>query len=289
MSKEQDLLDLEAVDSDLRLRAARSLTVKGNFEDVEVLRTSLRTESVPWVRAALLEAIEVLVADAAPGPAGPPFDPPGRSSESLYLDGLQLTTERVVHELRTVAGALRYWAKKEYGGYTGSKTEGQVERLRRCLDAIKTLGNTTDVATLAEVELASLVRDEVDVVESCGDLVQEIGPSPFMVLADKGALSLILRNALANATEAGSDVRVTWGSGSDDTWIAVLNRGSGLPVDVEPLFDFGTSTKGETHVGAGLAIVSHYALRLQGDVFLTDEADGSVKLEFRWPGIVRAD
>ena len=284
MTREQSLVDLGSTDGDLRLRAARSLATEGLFEDVDTLRAVLRTESVPWVRAALVAAIETLAVGQPSAVESPP-ESGGLGSESVYLDGLQLTTDRVVHELRSVTGALRYWAEKEYEAYVGSKTEGQVERLRRCLEAIETLGDAASVPTLAEFDLADLVLDEVAVVESSGGVVQAIGPRPFSVVGAKGALTLVVRNALANAIEAGSDIRINWGAGANDTWIAVLNRGTGLPVEVEPLFEFGSTTKAN-HVGAGLAIISHYAVSLRGVSSLTEEADGSVKLEFRWPGAI---
>jgi len=59
------------------------------------------------------------------------------------------------------------------------------------------------------------------------------------------------------------EVHVNWGDTPQEYWIAVFDRGSGLPVDPEAIVRFWISTK-VGHVGAGLAIVAQAAVAVGG-------------------------
>jgi len=117
--------------------------------------------------------------------------------------------------------------------------------------------------------------------------IQMIGPSTLPRPGRSGLLALVCemrmrkRDRGGRALGAGS-TRSTGADTHQEYWIAVFDRGSGLPVDPEALFDFGSSTK-VGHVGAGLAIVAQAAVAVGGEVSLTEEADRTTKFEFRWP------
>lgn len=292
MDRASALDRLEDPDSDVRLRAARALARSALPPDEAAIRRRRRVESVPWIRAALENAFARLTEN----PTGPP--PSASSSEdapdrediaSSYLGALQFATERVVHELRSVVGTLRYWAEKEYSGYSGSQTERQVDRLRRCLEAIDLLGKVSRSPAIDEFDLAQLIDDEAVAVTQIGARVTRVGTRPALVRGDSGVLALVLRNAMQNAAEAAGDspgeIHVNWGETRTEYWVAVFDRGPGLPREAEALFDFGSSTK-RHHVGAGLAIVAQAAIAVGGNVSLSEEADSTTKFEFRWPRIV---
>jgi len=286
MDREAAIEQLGASDADLRLRAARVLGQSARPADEAVIRARRRVESVPWIRAALEQALTHLSMERSDENVTSSREEPGESDLSAnYMAGLQLTTDRIVHELRSIVGTLRYWAQKEQPSYSGSETERQVERLRRCLEAIDVLGKVAHHPSFEHFDLAQLI-DEEAVALAEASTIQMIGRRPFLVRGDRGLLALVLRNAMRNGIEAAAhsvpEVHVNWGDTHQEYWIAVFDRGSGLPVDPEALFDFGSSTK-VGHVGAGLAIVAQAAVAVGGEVSLTEEADRTTKFEFRWP------
>ncbi len=289
MSRESALADLDDPSSDVRLRAARELVRSALPGDEPALRRRRRVESVPWVRAALELALSNLSSGGhLPEKAMPPSDEATDEPDfgAQYLEGLQLATDRIVHELRSIVGTLRYWAEKEHPSYAGSQTERQVDRLRRCLEAIDFLGEVARTPSTEEFDLGQLVDDEAAPIEAKGARVAKIGSRPFLVRGDTGVIALVLRNALQNSYEAAADetaeIHINWGETEVKYWFAVFDRGPGLPREPEALFDFGSSTKRD-HVGAGLAIVAQAAVALGGSVSLSEEADSTTKFEFRWP------
>lgn len=286
MTRDEALQALDSEDSDTRLRGARALGQLAEPTDLVKLRSRARAESVPWI----ISALERAIAQATKGPGVRQMLAVEELDDGLptaYLEGVRRTTDRLVHELRTIAGTLYYWAERELAdSYPASETRRQLQRLRECLDAVEQVGQAARAGTGDQFDIASLVGDEIAATEYKDESVGRIGPSPHLVWGERGTLALVLRNALKNAIEACSpskvEVHVTWGETPEEYWIAVFNRGSGLPDDAEPLFDFGRSTK-EGHVGAGLAIAAEAALAMGGTVALADQADGTTKFEFRWP------
>jgi signal transduction histidine kinase len=286
MDREEALDGLAAADSDMRLRAARTLARVAEPADEEVIRSRRRFEPVPWVRAALEQALARLASVDALGTVEPEDDEvPLPDPVRQYMVGLQVATDRIVHELRSIVGTLRYWAQKENPTYEGSQTERQIERLRQCLEAIDLLGKVATSPASDEFDLSQLIDDEAAGLGNSAGRIEKVGRTPYLVRGDIGIIRLVLRNALANAVEAAgpsSEVHVNWGETPEEYWLAIFDRGPGLPGDPEALFDFGSSTK-EDHVGAGLAIVAQAAVALAGKVALTEEADETTKFEFRWP------
>lgn len=288
MTRESALEQLNDPNSDVRLRAARELAALALEVDEPALRRRRRVESVPWVRAAIEGALASISSSPAAGSEEPISDEGGEEVDvaSECLEGVRLTTDRLVHELRSIVGTLRYWAEREHPSYGGSGTERQIERLRRCLEAIDYVGKVARSPTVEQFDLSQLIADEVSAVAGLNDVTTLIGPQPLISIGDRGVVGLVLSNALRNAAESGGDqppaVHVNWGETEIEYWVAVFDRGSGLPQEPEALFDFGSTTK-QGHVGAGLAIVGQAAVALKGTVTLSEEADGTTKFEFRWP------
>lgn len=288
MDRDVALRQIDDPDSDVRLRAARVLAHSALPNDESVIRRRRRVESVPWVRSALESALRRLSAreDATVETTECEGELDSSHVARTYLASIELVTDRIIHELRSIVGTLRYWAEKEHSSFEGSQTERQVGRLRQCLEAIDLLGKVSRTPSTDEFDLVRLVDDEVGAIEEVGANVTMIGSRPFIVRGDRGVLSLVLRNALRNAAEAfvesPTQIHINWGDTSSHYWVAVFDRGLGLPREPEALFDFGSSTK-RGHVGAGLAIVAQAAIAIGGDVSLSEEADGTTKFQFRWP------
>lgn len=163
MSRETALEQLNDPSSDVRLRAARELVAVALEADEVALRRRRRVESVPWVRAAIERALASISASSETSAKEPTSEERGEQFDAAahYLEGLRLTTDRMVHELRSIVGTLRYWAEKEHLDYAGSETERQIDRLRRCLEAIDYLGKAARSPSDEQFDLAQVVADEV--------------------------------------------------------------------------------------------------------------------------------
>lgn len=286
-----DLLNVN--DAHLRLDAARSMRHHAKPDDLSTLRAKLRTESVPWIRAALQQAIEGLEVENPSHAEDVAADTVSDEDERqrFYLDAVQTTTYRLVHETRQIVGTVAYWAGQETPNFQESKTAKQIDRLRECLSALEKMQDASRRPEMVDLDLHRLIEDELSTLGSFAAGVQLIGQRPLLVVGDHGLLQLILRNALLNARDAVLDddvnIHVNWGETDVDYWVAVFDRGEGLPTDVDALFDFGSTTR-HGHIGAGLAIASQAALTMGGGIDLSSQSDGSTKLEVRWAKRVRS-
>lgn len=118
------------------------------------------------------------------------------------------------------------------------------------------------------------------------EFVVEPATEPAAV-ACSTALVGALAHAIANAVEAlprGGRITVRAHADNGYVLITVADTGPGLPdehreVAFAPLF----STKGQPHLGLGLAVVRSVAARHGGEVTLLPRADGGTVLEFRLP------
>jgi signal transduction histidine kinase len=117
------------------------------------------------------------------------------------------------------------------------------------------------------------------------------GPSPFVAVGDRGLVELALRNGVINAVEAtreidaGDDdhsIVVNWNKTDRDYWVAVLDRGPGIPERAAAIFDFGTTTK-EGHLGMGLALAIRAARSMRGDLSIATRETEGARYELRWP------
>lgn len=270
-----------------RLEAARTLTRAAEQADLPELREALRQERVGWIRQALEGALRRAGAGKAPAPATAEIDV-SQTLEDVFSQAIEETSGLVVHELGPVIGAARYYAEKELPDYAASQTKSELDRLAAVLKAIDTLGRAAATPTTGEFELARLIDD---VVSSVRARVELAGPRPLLVQGDATLTELVLRNALLNAAEASKDVAaepdaaailVNWGDTDLDYWVAVLDRGRGLPDTPDRLFEPGATTKPE-HLGMGLTVVRRATHSLRGSVRLQSREGGGARFEFRWP------
>ena len=295
MDRTEALTGLMSERVSTRLEAARALASLALPEDRATLQTRRRTEAVPWIRNALARA--VVTASVPPQqtretvPAVAPAEIYDQDrSEAIYAEALQEAADRFVHELRKPVGRARLYAEKEIVNYEDSRTYKELARLQEFLDGIQALATAAGTATLIDVDLCALVAEEVAAVgELEGAPRTELkGAAHLNVTTDPALVRLVLSNALKNAVEAvasvGSDEPITVAFGETDReyYVAILDRGPGVPPVAEQLFEIGASSK-RGHVGLGLAIARQASRSLGAEIALSNLEEGLTRFELRWP------
>jgi signal transduction histidine kinase len=271
-----------------RLEAARYLAAAARASDRELLRHALERESVTWIRTALKKAV-ARAEQQTPESAVPDVDIE-LAAEETYAQAIEETTGRIVHELRPIVGAVRFYVAKEFSGFVGSETERQLDRLESMMEAVDQLSKASSAPFVTEFNLPDLVQQVVDQETIARLATIEIGgPSPLLVRGDPALIGMCIRNGLCNALEATSEVGeahtpvvVSWGETDIDYWLVVLDRGPGLPPARGQLFDIGSTTKLD-HLGMGLALALRAATTMGGRLTLGDRDGGGVRYELRWP------
>lgn len=290
MDRNEALQHVRSETPDDRLRAARSLSKNCTADDLPVLQAALAAENNKWVKNALLRAI-------ASVQVGPPVAQTSTDAESdderileqIYTEAVEDTTKRLVHELRPILGRLDVCAAEEIADYKQSRTKAQWTRLKEFLAVIDQLSQAAEPAVYVEFDLAAAIQETL--VSERGEhtvAVESAGPKPMVILSASSYIQLILANAVRNALEASKDIPVkapivvTWGSTDRDYFVAVLDRGCGLPTATQKIFEIGTTTKTD-HIGMGLALARQAATSLNGKITLGPRDPSGTKFEFRWP------
>ena len=281
---------LKSPAADDRLRAARSLEHNGEAGDVEVLQAVLATEINRWTKIALTKAIRTLTGGALQNSVH--FGAEGeddRIIEEIHAAAVEETTQCLVHETRPILGRLNLYASQEIPNFKESKTWIEVTRLERLVSAIDLLSQAASPPVYAEFDMAALL-DQIVVSEMTNVQVkvEQAGPRPFIIMGSSNLVGLVAGNGVRNAIEASVSVQaqepvvVSWGSTERDHWIAVLDRGPGLPVGSHKVFEIGTTTK-KDHLGMGLALAKRAASSLNGSLDLAPRSPNGARFEFRWP------
>ena len=286
MNSDTARLLLASSNPDDRLKAARHFGEIAKAEDLALLQIALSREKVRWIRVALRKAI-LTASDGG--------DLPKDVAQAIRSDAVGEITRRLVHEIAPIVGQLRLSARKEIQDFEASETSGELERLAQMLDAMDRLGKAASEAKMETVDLADLIDNTVKA--ECGDFRGEIkiqGPRPLRVVADETLLQLALSNALRNAIEATAEVfpgsrsasvLIAWGSTNVDTWISIIDNGSGFVGSSEGAFEYGF-TKKQGHSGMGLPTAKQAMESLQGSISLAVAGTGGAVCVLRWPASV---
>jgi len=284
------LLTSEAADD--RLRAARILAHNGQVEDVELLQATLATETNRWAKSALRKAILALTDGGQQTPIHIGVeDEEDRMIEEIHAAAVEETTQRLVHEIRPILGRLSLYASQEVQEFEKSKTWIEANRLEQLIAAIDSLSQAASAPAYTEFDLAALIDQIVKSESSKVRIkVEQAGPKPRVIKGARNLIGLIIGNAVRNAIEASDQVSadepvvVNWDSTERDHWVAVLDRGPGLPVGSHRAFEIGSTTK-KDHFGMGLALAKQAALSLNGTLDLAPRSPGGARFEFRWPQV----
>lgn len=269
-----------------RLRAVRYLARDLTEDDRLLLRKARSREVEHWVRTALERALEE-TGEAERRDQGEADD---RSAQGLDARAVEVTTKRLLHEIRPIVGALRVCARREVDEYDNSRVAEQIERLGDLLSAIQTLSASASVPEIEQLDLSELVKYVVREEGRADVRVELAGSRPLVVYGDPLLLEIAIRNGVRNAIEACAELEtpehrlvvVSWGQTERDVWVAVLDRGPGLPANINRVWDIGISNK-EGHHGMGLASARCAIESLGGEVQLRADSERGAIFELRWP------
>jgi len=280
---------LESRDSHNRLKAARFFESSGEIGDLDRIAAACAREDVSRIKKILSKARTQLKESAS-------LQAKTQSeqielADEIYSRALHETTRILLHELRPIVGLLITRAQTEIPVYEGSQTSLQIARLTSLLDGFDRLAKAASAAKYEDFDLADMIRDisQTAKPEEVAIRVEQIGQTPLIVSGDPSLVYMVISNGLRNAVEASlpqanehsPQIIVTWGETDVDFWVSIADRGSGLPVGSDQVWDIGSTNK-KDHLGMGLAIAKQAAKSLQGTITLNPRAKSGVAFEFRW-------
>lgn len=296
MTREQAATSLFSNSVDERLEAARYFSKAAEVADFSMLLRALGKENARWVKRALERAMDRIQ-------VGPPKqavaiieDPviehdAERLVKDLRAQAVDEVSRTILHEFAPLIGSLRLVAEMEVGSYETSRTKHCVERLNGLLEAVGNLKKAASTPSYSEFDLSELVAECIAVLNVSNDeiVLRPAGIKPYIVQADRDSLGLAIDNGIRNAIEAVRDfstldpaeVLINWGPAGSEHWLAVLDCGSGFSGNPEEAFKLGVSNKDE-HFGYGLTTAQLSMRSMEGDVFVSNKAEGGARFELRW-------
>ena len=288
------LRQLRAASSIDRLHAARLLADRIlSPTELSQVQAALADEVDAWVISALRGVISAHTTGMTPGApveALLPEDvgsPQPQALAEARARAVVEVTHRLVHEIRPILGVLEVEAAREIPEFDESRTSQRVKRLQGLLDTIEKLGDAArppeptefDLTEAIYVASRDLSHDPRRPILARNEPVNSWGDWPLICLCFSNGL----KNALeATATNDGA-VIINWGTTDRDSWIAILDEGSGLPPGIDRLFEEGVTLKSrKTNHGWGLAIARQAISSAGGDLSLRPRHVGAA-FEIRWP------
>lgn len=293
MNRDQAVLLIASTDAHERLLAARFFSGAAEVEDAALVRQAMEREDVAWIRNALKSAvIRAEGIEREPVRHDDEFDATEEEfADQIYANAVEETTRRLIHEIEPLVGMMRLAVRSEVADHKHSQTWSLLNRLDSLLAAIGSLSRSARAPHNREFDLGDLIeticRDELighDVK------IELSGRSPLVLVGDPDLVHLALSNVVRNAIEATEEIGksgresivVTWGGTSEEMWIVVIDRGSGIVDGSRQIWEIGVSSKTD-HLGMGLAI-AHTAMRsLAGEVLLMPREGRGTSFEIRWP------
>lgn len=296
MSREQAITALSSDSVDLRLEAARLFSRAAEVSDAPMLTRALAKENARWVKRALERAVarvqvgpiqqEVTLVDETVNE-----NDSERLIRDLRAQAVDEVSRTILHEFSPLIGSLRLVAEVEIHEYANSRTKHCVERLNGLLEAVGNLKKAAATPSYSEFDLSELVTECIAVLNiSSEEIVLRVaGIRPYMVQADRYSLGLAIDNGIRNAVEAvrefstlePAEILINWGPAGSENWLAILDCGSGFSGNPEEAFKLGVSNKDE-HFGFGLATAQLSMRSMEGDVFISNKAEGGARFELRW-------
>jgi signal transduction histidine kinase len=241
---------------------------------VPLILDALERETVPPIRLALSRGLEL---------AQSPIDSKKGLRES-HLQGYEASLLSAVlddlsglirHETDPAIGWLRRAASKEVPNFESSETNYRIETLRQRIVGLETLAAAHRLPQWSRVRLYEII-DECKPPDLGISLVTEHGVDPMDEIdTDRGLLTLIITNALRNASEAASGIQsdqttvlIQTGITDNSFWLSITNRFQGDSFDFDHVAHTGASNKAD-HKGLGLSAIRMAAERLEYKIQLT--------------------
>jgi signal transduction histidine kinase len=292
VNREEALALLSSGSTHLRRTAARVLARDAQESDLVALRAARSGEVDSYARGSLDRAIAKLTdAGSAINPdVATEADDVERSKREIQARATEWIAGLLLHELASPIGLLAYTASREVPDFENSRTKGHIATLQMVFAAIEQLRKASATPRPAELDLAGFIGNlvETEFADSRG-LITMHGPQPMLLVSDEALLRFAICNGLRNAVEAIGDgvhadappIVITWGATDTDYWVAVLDRGPGIPASIDSIFGIGKTTK-KGHSGFGLPIALSAIEALGGTVTLQPASGGGTKYELRW-------
>jgi HD-like signal output (HDOD) protein/signal transduction histidine kinase len=249
-----------------------------------------------WTRIPCFESFATIAGDllrqvALPVTATPVPAPAGE-------DAIRERLRRVVHEIGNPLSIIQNYLLTLKAKFAESKVgirelgivAEEIDRLTRILhDALSDSGESP--AKVGAIKLNPLIENLVALCRNSGfvaqavDIRTELFAEPLELWTDSDRLKQLLLNLLKNALEAlpagGGQIRVgtaPWGNGVRPTHIEIRieDSGTGIPAEVlAQLYQPVSSSKGQNHLGVGLAIVGQLVGELHGLINCRSSDQGS--------------
>lgn len=292
MTREKALENLSSGSAHDRLKAARFLARNSDLSDLQILRETLKNETVSYVRTGLEIAIK-RVSDSASILAEDAFEEieiPSDVRAQIRNEVTREITGQLLHEIASLVGLIASTATREFPEYVDSKTKKHIDTLKRIFAAVEQLKGAAAVPKPDEFDLAELLADIMpEIIGNDPVEVSLFGSKPMLIMSDPALLRLAISNGIRNALEAvtgtpddeSHPIIVTWGETDVDYWVAVLDRGPGVVGPAESAFGIGKTTK-KGHSGFGLAIARQAIETLGGACTLQPATEGGARFEIRW-------
>lgn len=291
MSREEAIQALTTGNSHVRFRALRALEQVALPSDIAFLLRLQTTETDLYVKKRIDKIVSGLHVQL---PAKPVVDDDVVTAdvrERIRADAIEWVAGLLLHEIGSKLGLLASEVSHDIPDYENSNSKRRVEQLQDTFDGIEELKKATSSPKPVEMDLASFIRDLVE-LERVGRDVEAsyVGSKPLVIFCDRGLLALALCNGIKNAVEAAISVRsvnrepmiiVSWGQTDVDNWITIIDNGPGLPSNSSRSFVLGESTK-SGHLGFGLGIARQAIETLHGSVELRNSGADGAAYELRW-------
>lgn len=301
MDREQALRLVRSELSHERLRAARALARSAIESDWPVLQSAYAAESVPWIKNSLSLTLARLRGETPENGAkvAPLDDQADDMHAEIHAQAVEDTTRKILHEFAGPLGHAQIRAATEFDNYEGSKTQEQLDRLGRLIEAFEVLHRVAstpqterfDVRELVTVTAYRYLACEGSDVKPVYDVPGRLHGATVSTYSGRALVEVALANGIKNAAEATLQaydsgdppaVVISWGETERDCWVSIIDQGAGLPPGFQHAFELGRTSK-RGHLGVGLALARQAIETLGGSIALQEGDSGGCRLDFSWP------
>jgi len=199
----------------------------------------------------------------------------------------------IAHDVRTFATRLRLRVEQIPDPAEQQRAIADIDDMIRLLDDAL-LSSRAGAGGMSQemVEIAALVRTEVDDRRAQGNTVEMVGEQGFrdvVVLGDRLALRRVIANLLDNAIKYGRVAHVRLSLGRDTVVVSVDDDGPGIPADrrqamLEPFNRLETSRNRATGgAGLGLAVARSLIEAHGGTIEIATAPSGGARVSVELP------
>lgn len=293
MDREEALKKIFSESSHERFLAVLAFEKNAISADMDVLLKARARESDAFVLSGLERAIQYC-------------SNLGKKQESNNFDNIE--TEDIIqarahatewiagmllHEVGSKLGLVAHAASKEVPNYENSKTKRHIRNFQGIFAAIEQLRSATSLPKFEQFDLSELIEEVFQLELDAKEIqVTFVGIRPLLISSDRNLLRLALCNGVRNAIEAviqndvfmgniDHPIIVSWGVSDVESWISIIDSGTGLSGHATSFFEIGKSSK-KGHPGFGLPIARQAMETLNGSVRLMPSISGGATYEIRW-------